>query len=286
MDPRLIRYYKKQMYGGRSLVARTLDYVILRIMVLFVLFLVLLYFSRSFTVSVLISVFVTLAVSLILVLVRRNRIKKYIEKDTVRIKQKCLLEELTLMNEHAFADYISCLFDGVSDITQTNEGFTASKEGTTYCVFHNHPSTVCGVDSLLQVCRQYRDTPTVIVSLSDFNEAARTFCAGQDIKLVSGKKILQAAASKGMLPDEEAAQDKARKEMSETIITLDKLKSSAFSKTKVKAYIFCGLVVMCWPLVMGFRIYYPIIAVVCFVMAAITFRKNKSHEESHGIGIS
>ncbi|MPN63249.1 hypothetical protein SDC9_211006 [bioreactor metagenome] len=94
------------------------------------------------------------------------------------------------------------------------------------------------------------------------------------------------AAEKEMLPDEEIAQEKARREMSESIITMDKLKQHAFNKTKVKAYMLCGLVVMGWSLVIGFHIYYPIIAVVCFVMAAITFRRNKSHEESHGIGIS
>jgi ABC-type multidrug transport system fused ATPase/permease subunit len=286
MDAKLIRYYKKKLYGGRSTVARFMDYVVLRFMLLFTLFIILLYFSRSFTVSLLISIFLTLTVSLILVLVRRNRIHRYIERDMSRIKQKCLLEELTMMTIERYTDYFRQLVDGLTDISPTEYGFTAKKDDTMFCVFHNHPSSKCDVGDILKVVREYAGQNTAIVSLSDFNEAAKTFAAGQGIKLISGQSVLKAASDKDMLPDEEVAQEKARREMSDTIISLDRLKQSAFNKTKIKAYILCGLIIMCWSFVMGFHIFYPIIAVLCFVMAAVTFRRSKLHEESHGIGIS
>lgn len=286
MDPRLIRYYKKQLYGGRSAVARLFDFIVLRFMALFIIFLTVLYFSRSFKVALLISVFMTLAISFTLAVVRRNRIQRYIERDMVRIKQKCLLEELTLMSAEEYSDYVSKLFDGFEDTSRSEDGFVANKEGKTFYVLHNHPSSVCGIDTVLKIKREIENPDIIIISLSDFNEAAKTFCLRQNIQLISGKSILKAAAEKDMLPNEETAQQKARTEMSETIVTIDKLKRTAFSKNKVKAYIFCGIVVMCWPLVTGFRIYYPIIAVICFVMAAIAFRKNKSHEESQGVGIT
>ena len=286
MDSRLVRYYKKQLYGGRSLLARLFDFVVLRLMTLFIIFLAVLYFSRSFTVALLISAFITLAVSFTLALIRRNRIRRYIEKDMVRIKQKCLLEELTMMDAESYIGYMSQLFDGFSESNPTGDGFSASKDDIVYYILHNHPSSVCGIDAVLKIRREIVDQCITIVSLGEFSESVKTFCSAQNIKLISGKSILKAAAEKGMLPNEETAQQKARTEMCETIITVDKLKSSAFSKNKIKAYIFCGLVVMCWPLVTGFRIYYPIIAVICFIMAAVTFRRNKSHEESHGVGIS
>ena len=286
MDSRLVRYYKKQLYGGRSFLARLFDFVVLRLMTLFIIFLTVLYFSRSFTVASLISVLITLAVSFTLVLIRRNRIRRYIEKDMVRIKQKCLLEELTLMAAECYIGYMTQLFGGFSEFRPNGDGFTASKDDTTYFVLHNHPSSVCGIDTVLKIRREIFNQCITIVSLGEFSESVKTFCSAQNIKLISGKSILKAASEKGMLPNEETAQQKARTEMSETIITVDKLKNSAFSKNKVKAYIFCGLVVMCWPLVTGFRIYYPIIAVICFIMAAVTFRRNKSHEESHGVGIT
>jgi len=283
IDERLIRYYKKQIYGGRSVVARVIDYVVLRFMLLFTLFVVLLYFSRAIVVSLLIAIFITIAICLALVLVRRNRIRRYIERDILRIKQKCLLEELTLMESGAFCDYISRLFDGLQNITPLEDGFLAEKEGAVYRVFQNHPSALCDADDILKIRRQRRNERIIIVSLGEYSDAAKTFGSSLGMRLVSGQTVLKMAAEKDMLPDEEAAQEKARREMSETIITLDKLKQHAFDKTKVRAYILCGLVVMAWSFVMGFRIYYPIIAIVCFVMAALTFRRNKSHEESQAL---
>ncbi|NLT96732.1 MAG: hypothetical protein GXW96_01005 [Christensenellaceae bacterium] len=265
------------------MVARVIDYVALRFMLLFTLFVVLLYFSRAIIVSLLIAIFITIAVSLALVLVRRNKIRRHIERDILRIKQKCLLEELTLMESGAFYDYISRLFDGLHNITPTEDGFWAEKEGAEFRVFQNHPSTQCGADDILKICRQRGGEQTIVVSLGEFSDAAKTFGTSLGMRLVSGQTVLKMAAEKDMLPDEKAAQEKARREMSETIITLSKLKQHAFDKTKVKAYILCGMVVMAWSFVMGFRIYYPIIAIVCFVMAALTFRRNKSHEESQAL---
>jgi len=286
MDSKLIRYYKKQIYGGRSMLARFMDYVMLRFMLLFSLFIVLLYFSRSISVSALIALFTTLAASLTLALIRRRSIRRYMERDLLRIKQKCLLEELTLMNGEDFAAYISRLFDGLDDVALLEGGISAAKNGSIFRVFQSHPSAICDVNDVLKVCRIHRGQKIVIVSLGEFSEAAKTFGIGQQIRFIPGKSVLKMASERDMLPDEDAAQEKARREMRDSIITFDKLKQHAFSKTKIKAYMLCGLVVMGWSFVMGFRIYYPIIAVVCFVMAAVTFRRNKSHEESHGIGIS
>ena len=285
MDRKLILYYKRKLYGGRSTAARFIDFIVLRVVVLFVIFLTLLFFSRSITVSLLISVFITLAVSFALALFRQRRIRRFIEKDMDRIKRKCLLEELTILDAAGFEEYITRLFEGLTEIKPLEDGFMATRENVLYYVMHNHPNSVCDIDTALKIYRQLR-ADSVVISLGDFNEAAKTFFSGQKIKLISGKMILKAAAQKDMLPDEDTAQQKAHYEMRETIVTIDKLKGSAFSKSKIKAYILCGLIITCWPLVTGFRIYYPIIAVFCFVMAAITYRKSKMHEESHGIGIT
>jgi hypothetical protein len=286
MDVRLIRYYKKKLYGGRSIIARSIDFIILRSLVMFLIFLAFLYFSRSLKAAILISIFLTLAISLILALIKRNRIIRFIEKDTLRIKQKCLLETLTMMNAEDFVSYMSRLFEDLTDYKITDDGFIAMSKGMALYAFHNHPSALCSIDSVLKAARYSNPKVSIIISLSEFEKSARTFCTGNDIKLITGEQVLQQAAKKNMLPDEEAAQERAKNEMRNAIITLDALKKAAFSRTKVKAYIFCGIVVMCWPFVMGFRIYYPIISIICFVMAALTFRKNKYHEESHDVGIS
>ena len=127
----------------------------------------------------------------------------------------------------------------------------------------------------------------IIVSLSDFSKDAKTFCANinDKVMLLSGEDILNMADSKDMLPDEKQANERVVKEMNETIVTLKKVKNTAFGRAKVKAYVICGIVIMCWPLVSGFRFYYPIIAVICFVMAFISYKKSHREANQPHIGI-
>jgi hypothetical protein len=110
-------------------------------------------------------------------------------------------------------------------------------------------------------------------------------CSALPVKVdtFGGKRVLEAAEKKNMLPDEEEAQARAVKEMNETAISLEDARYAALSKAKVKGYIICGIIIMCWPLVTGFRIYYPLIAMVCFVLAAVSYRSSRRHgKESSG----
>ncbi len=288
MDAKLMRYYRKKTYGGRTLLARIVDFIIFRLLIVFVVFLVLLYFSHSTTVSLLISVFITAALSISLMIFNRRRVRRYIEKDMQHIKEKCLLEALTFMNSDEYAAYLNKLFEGLNDITMTHSGFYAKKNGSIVYAFHNHPSAKCNVSDVLEVLRMFHDKPLILISLSDFSAEAKMLCAGAqcDVTYISGLSILELAAKKEMLPDEEAAALRAEKEMNASIVTLDKVKESTLSRAKVKRYMICGVIVTIWPLITGFQFYYPIIAVLCFVLAILAYRKSHETQETTDTGIS
>lgn len=283
-------YYKKKMYGGRSLVARFLDFILLRIFLSFLIFILLLYISRSFTVSLLISVFITTAVSLVLIMIKRTKIAKYMEKDMQRIQQKCLLERLTLMNLDEYAEYINKIYkNNLHNTILMNNDFIAEYNDYHLYVFHNHPSSKCGVSDILSVYRAFKDRKKImILSLSDFSSDAEKICSSfpMEITLISGLTILETAKKMKLMPDEKSAREKAEKEMNETMLTFKKIKSATFNRGKIKGYLICGIVIFCWPIISGFKIYYPIIALACFAMAIITYKKNKQAKESSDIGIS
>lgn len=287
MNPKLLRYYKKKLYGGRSLVARVSDFIMLRVFLLFFIFIVILYLSLSAIVALLISVFLTTAISLLTLVMNRKKVEKFIIDDLKRLKQKCLLEKLTLMNIKEYTEYINALFEGkISDIETIAGGFRGKFDNGSVYVFHNHPNSECGVSEVLSIYRLFGDEGNImIVSLSEFSSDATKMCCALPVKVdtVGGKKILEMAEKKGMLPDEEEAETNAAKEMNETVVTLEDAKNAAFGKTKVKGYIICGIIIMCWPVVTGFRIYYPVIAVLCFILAAVSYRSSRRREkESSG----
>jgi|GEM_PF-1376729 len=287
MDARMLRYYRKQMNGGRSIVARTIDFVIFRLFLAFMLFWLLLFFSRSFTVSILISIFLTIAVSLVLFLINQKRTERFIKKDLKRIKEKCLLETLTFMTFEQFSDYMNKILDGIDNIQPWEKGFTAKKDNVEVYAFHNHPRSNVDVSDILDVLRGNNES-LILVSLSAFTENAKRLCESmtEDIALIPGSEVLKLAAKHNMLPDEEEAEQRSKNEMNASLITLEKIKQTTLSKTKIKRYVICGVIVMLWPLVTGFKFYYPIIAAGCFLLAVLAFRKSKQGEESGGMGIS
>ena len=270
------------------MVARLLDFFIFRALLMMGLFIVLLQLSRSLTTALLVSIFLTLAVSLVLYCIRQKRTERLIEKDLKQLKEKCLLEKLTFLRPEEYVEYMCKLLGQLDGISMSDIGFTAEKNGTLLFVFHNHPTVLCEVSDVLNILRGHEHARMVFVSLSDFSMPVKTLCqnAKQEIKLINGEDVLTLAASADMLPDEQEAQQKAEEEMSQTVITLSRLKESALSRKKVKGYMVCGIAAILWPFVTGFRFYYPIIAAVCFALAIITYRKNQRAPQTHDIGIS
>lgn len=288
MDNKLRRYYIKKINGGRTLVARLLDFLIFRIVLMMALFILLLQLSRSLTTALLVSIFLTLAVSLILHCIRQRRTERLIEKDLKKLKEKCLLETLTFLSPEEYADYMSKLLGGLDHIAINDVGFSAENNGVSVFVFHNHPTVICEVSDVLHLLRAQNNKRMSFVALSDFSKPVKSLCQNtmQNVNLISGADVLTLAAKADMLPDEEEAQQKAEDEMSQTVITFSKLKESALSRKKVKAYMFCGVAAILWPFVTGFRFYYPIIAAVCFALAIFTHRKNLQAPQTHDTGIS
>lgn len=287
MDARMLRYYRKKMHGGRSLVARIIDLVVFRFFFAFMLFWVLLYFSRSFTVSLTISIFLTIALSLLILLINRKRTERFICKEINSIKEKCLLETLTFMTIHQFSDYIDKLLNGIENIKPWNKGFTACKDEVMVYAFHNHPRSNIDVSDILDVLRGNSE-PLIIISLSEFSENAQKLCEGmtESITLIPGSFVLKLAAKNDMLPNEEEAEQRAKNEMNASILTFEKIKQSTLSKVKIKRYVICGFIVLLWPLIAGFKFYYPIIAAICFLLAVLAFKKSRTDEESGDMGIS
>ena len=287
MDARLKRYYRKKMNGGRSIIARAVDFIMLRAVVLVTLFIVMLQWSHSLTVSISVSVLITVAVSLILYVHRQKKAEKFFDKDMQRIREKCMLENLTLMNLNEYMEYMGHIFPGMEHVEPTGNGFLAEYKAFRMVVLHNHPSDSLSASQAVDAYRLGKGAEKIaLVSICDFTNDAKKFAESVSMTLISGREVLHIADEKGLLMDRQGAETRAQQEMKETVVSMESVRRSAFSRTKVKAYIFCGLVCMIWPLFGVWRIYYPIIAALCFTLAFISYKKGKHPQESAGIDLT
>lgn len=281
-------YYNKRAGGGRSLVARIIDAVLFRAAIFCTLFVILFYYTFSLTFALIMSVLLTTAASLALTLYRRAKRKKFEEKDLEDLKEKCLLEELTFMSIEEFSTYINKLLDSkLENIKEFPGGFKANYKQHEVYAMHNHPGDVCSVSDVLNIYRGSKNkNKLIILTMSSFSDEAAALCKQKDIECIGGKKVLRIAASKDLLVSEEKAQEKAELLMKESLITLKQLRKNALSGLKIRGYIICGIIALVWPLINGFKIYYPIISIACFALAAISYKKRDKAKESTDIGIS
>ena len=289
MDTKMRMYYHKKMSHGRSLIARIADFIVLRALMFAVLFFVFVRIWRSLTVSLLLAVLLTAAFSFAMMLLQRARAERFMRKDMQRLKKKCLLEELTLMDSGAFKQYMAKLLDvDPTVLVDTEDGFFIESGGTFIDVLHNHPTSVCGAADVLHAYRRYpAGKKRIIIALSSFNKDAKSFSSalGDTVTLIDGERVLSIAEKKSLLPDEKRAWEKAAAEMKATVVTMSNVKKTVLGRTKTRAYIVCGIIILCWPLVAGFRFYYPIIAAVCFTLAVFSYRASRKASVDGDIGI-
>ncbi len=281
MDAQLKRYYSKKMNGGRSLIAQAADFILLRVVILAVLFITMLQWSHSLNVAIPVSLLLTAALCALLAIFRKRKADKFYKQDLQKMREKCLLESLTLMSNDEYEDYMGRLFPGVINTHSISNGFIADYNDGKIAIFQNHPKSICGAPEIAEAYRLIKDAETVtIVSLSDFSADAKIFAGNVSAVLISGREILCIARKMELLPDEKIAEQRAKQEMDSAAISFERVKRSALNKTKVRAYIYCGLITMFWPLVGGWRIYYPLISFICFILAYISYKKGKDDHKS------
>jgi len=281
MDARLRRYFGKKIHGGRSLAARAVDFVMLRAFLFLLIGVVIFYLSLSLTVSAVMSLFLTAAVSIAVSLLNRKREDVLIKKAMQRLKEKCMLRKLTFMPSREYADFIGRVLDcGLKNVIPREEGFFAECEDFAIFAFQNHPGCECGANDVLKILREKSGVKLIIAALSGFSDDAKKMCAALpcEIKLIDGKKILELAKKKELLPDEREAERDAEKEMNASLVTFEAVRKNALSRAKIRGYLFCGVIIMCWPVVAGFQFYYPLISAACFALALLAYRRTKKQQ--------
>ncbi len=167
-------YYNKRAAGNRSLAARIFDAVLFRAMIFTTLFIVIFYYTFSLKLAILMSVFLTAALSLILTILNRTKKKKFMERDLIDLKEKCLLEELTFMGTDEFCSYIDKLLDHkLNNIEKYPGGFRADYKDRKMYALHNHPSDECGVADIINIYRSSKKKENLIVlTMSGLSEEA------------------------------------------------------------------------------------------------------------------
>lgn len=274
-------YYKRKMYKGRSMAARAADFLFLRLFFLAAAYVVLLYFLRIMWLSAVLSALLTVSLSLALQIYKNLRLNRYIGAEMEKLKKECLLEKIVMMDNAGYRRMVKKMLKnmGFEKAAASTIGFEAEKNGEKYFVkaFFLHPSEKAGVNETLNAFKLGIKTgalKVLLLSPSGFTREAEVFAKRhENIELIKSERFLNLAIEAGFKTSDEEAGEAALNAIRQNAVTPDDIKEGALQRGKAKAYMLCGILALVWSYIAGFQIYYPIIAMGCFLIAFYIHRK-------------
>lgn len=280
-------YYKRKLYKGRSGFARAADFVFLRLFFFAAVYLVCIYSFRMIWLSVLLAALLTAALSFGLQIYKGFNLNKFMNRELSRLKKECLLENIVMMGALEYRILIKVMLKNLNctGITAIKGGYLAAREGKTVFAkaFFIHPSEKVNANEVLTAYKTAKEktaTQFILLTPSEFNKEAQIFAKRQEnIILIQSDEFLDLAVKSGFEINDEEANQKAYDAIRKNAVTPDDIREAALSKGKAKAYMLCGIFALVWSYVSGFRLYYPIIAIACFVLAFYIHRREQNQAQ-------
>jgi hypothetical protein len=286
----LAKYFKRKMSLERSSFARLFDFIILLILIFGILFLLVYIYSHMIAASLILA-FAADACFFLIYRIRKNiKLEKFTEEKTKELTEKCTLEKLILLSKKDFSDFISGYLErkGFEVIEEISNGFHVDKGDKTFYIpfFQHHPSEELTIKEILtsyRIKNEIQADNLLFITTGSINSDAEKFLNKidkNDTFKVKPKELLAGSENQSQYPTIKQIDEFIICEILEEKTSLEDIKKEAFKKNKYRAYIGLGLIIMLWSYFAGFKFYYPLISCFCFVLAYISFKKQKNAKSS------
>ena len=274
MENRQLRqYYRQTLYGNRSILARSIDFIALRL----VIFAVLYVFTLMQTAHVLLSAILA-AVGM---LMATCAIALYIEQKRMELSREYLFEKIVLLPRRRFLLLIKQLVRhmGYRVVCEHPLGLLceANENSAFILALQKHPEKKVSVQQLLDGYREIQQLGVdecLIIATAPLTDSAHAFLhelQGLQCQVLNRQKILDLAQRQGLLPDAKEVEQALLEKLEEKRVSLKKLKREALHASRVKAYVSCGVILFAASFITGQRLYYPLMGSLCFFLAFVAY---------------
>lgn len=294
MTQRQIRqYYRQMLFGNRNLLARSIDFVALRLLLFFGFLIWFTLQTSNTTLGIVLAAVGTGMVSVALALYKSIRLDRFIVEKRTELKYHYLFEQMVLMPKGRFYALLRELARSMGYETQLEmEQGLLCENGQTPCflfALQNHPENPVSAQQVLdcyRTAKQLELNECILVSTAPLHKDARSFLLSiQDLSfdVWNRQRLLALARRQNLLPDDEAVEAALLQAMERKRLDLKKLKRQAFQTTRIRAYVGCGLILFFATIITGQHLYYPIMGSLCFFMAFVSyFTGTRSSKEPDG----
>lgn len=283
MDDKVKKYLKSEYYRGKSLPARLIDSVFLKILAFMVIFLFFWLMHTGFWRSIILAASLVSSFGILKFVFQRSRYHSFSKKRLERAADECALERLTLSSgeecmalaQKIFAEELDADPD---EILPVSGGFLW--EGTYCCFFDVHPKHRVGVAEICEMLRKMRQFSVkkcILLTPSDFDGDARAAVVRHSDSCIflENRELLRRLKNTELYPIEREIYEYLSAEIAEKRLTREKLFDAFFSADKGRSFALCAGVLIVLPMLTGFNIIYPFAAAVSTGLSIYGFIKGR-----------
>ncbi len=265
----LNEYYKRKLSGGRTRLARAIDYIVFRALLLIVLYL---WFSSKLEDAALEWFLSAISLSLICVAVefyKSIRLDKFKLRENERIRQEYIRSHILLLPGEL---YVSM----VHDFARSHK---AAYEGDCL-ILPLQKSEPLNRDSILSIYRlaQRRQCSTVaLFSPAEIAEEAQPLIRRNDILIIPQTDAVFTAMAKdaGIFPEDTEIEGFILERLQEEK-AMRKKSADPFASGRIKRYLIVGLVLFAASFFVSYALYYRMMASVCISLASLAWWLERS----------
>ncbi len=282
MENRQLRqYYRQTLYGNRSMLARAIDFLALRLVIFAILYVYILMQTAHVLLAVILATIGTLMATCAIALWKSIRLDKYIAQKRIELSRDYLFEKIVLLPRKRFLLLIKQLVRHMGYRVVCEHPLGLLCEVNDHAAFilalQNHPEHQVDIQQLLDNYREIQSLGVeecLIVATARLTDTAHAFLHELkeiEFQVLNRQKILDLAQRQGLLPDTQEVEQALLSKLEEKRISLKKLKREALHASRVKAYISCGAILYAASFITGQRLYYPLMGALCFFLAFVAY---------------
>ena len=277
---RILRYYKQRMYHGRSLAARILDFVSLRLILLTACYLWFFSLARDRLVAAVLSIIAVLMFSVVMALLHSLRLERFIEKERRRLVGENLREQLALLPKQEFARLAQQAAQALPDYDAADG--TPRYRGRPCLVYAMQQLSPASLDDMLTVYRAARRKQvsevllyTAVPAGSDAESFVRRL-SEVSIRLQPTDVLVELCREQ---QKETLAEELIEKKLSDAAAEKKRKRAQPFAKGQTRRYLVCAAILLAASFLTRYALYYRLLAGVSLALAGMSFFVNRSAKQ-------
>ena len=273
---KLINYYKRKMYGGRSMVARVVDFIALRL----ILFVCMYLWFKSTVSNGIMAVLLALAtlgfLCVAIELIKSIRLDRFLSKERRRIGGELLRKKLLLFTKDEQLEHIRKFVKAHPD--------TFSDHHLIYTACKAAPVSE---DDILCACRAARNRGCTMITVfhtSEIDKHATLACSGyQELRFqfVRLEVILSEEEKRRLIPKDAEIDKSILEELRLQKARRKETASLAFSSGRTWYYLLAAAGLFAASFFVKYPLYYRMVAAACVSFGTISFFISGSAQRGH-----